>query len=485
MRTFIQKRDHPSNPGLGHTSADGEVAAPHASPSPFDFGRIPTYAPAQPALEVAEHGVSGVGGPLPFATQIQRSFGHHHIGGVISHQGARAAGAANRIRAMAYATGERVAFGGAPDLHTAAHEAAHVLQQRAGVKIDGHMGRAGDAYERHADSVADHVVAGRSAEALLDRLAAAPLSAANPQSRVLQCKPIPTKPIPPTNFGTFKVTKFESVEPSGQEDGIDINLEFDPDSSKVDASKIGLIQAARSQVGGVAIANEVTIRKRMVPKGTGEGFSIDRTAKDKFTNPVFGTVVPDPKDKLGDTGMSGGGHWGKSFKDASGLNHDVAQLKDRARLPERGINSGQFFETAAVAVEGKQAGTYMGSVNWGWSVDGKGVFSAVIPTLKSKGNPSAEFKAAAQMWDKASTSGTIKTTASPTDIYSSAFKVKYQVDKDTEVEPIPGAVIHDNIVYYDVTIKSGSHANKPGTIKASDVADVGGGSPLMKVPPVP
>src|SRR5437879_2649411 len=121
------------------------------------------------------------------------------------------------------------------------------------------MGKAGDAHERRADAVADQVVAGRSAEALLDRLAVAPVPAAM-QSRVLQCKPIATKAIPPTNFGTIKVTKFESMEPTGQEDGIDINLEFDPDSSKVDATKIGLIQAGRTQVGGIAIANEPSIR---------------------------------------------------------------------------------------------------------------------------------------------------------------------------------------------------------------------------------
>ena len=429
--------------------------------------------------------MSGTGGPLPFASHIQRSFGHHNISSVLAHQGPRAAAAAYRIGAMAYATGERVAFGSAPDLHTAAHEAAHVLQQRAGVNVDSHIGTAGDAYERHADSVADRVVAGRSAEALLDRLPAAPISAANAQSRVLQCKPIATKAIPPTNFGTFKVTKFESMEPAGQEDGIDINLEFDPDSSKVDATKIGLIQAGRSQVGGVAIANEPSIRGRMVPKGTGEGFFIDRTAMDNFSNPVFGTLVPGKGDKLGDTGMSGGGQWGYSYKDASGSKHEVAQLKDRARLPRRGINSGQLFESAAVAVAGKQAGTYMGSVNWGWAVDSKGVFSGVIPTLKSKGNPSAEFKAAAQMWDKGTTAGTIKTTANPTEVLSSAYVKKYTVPKDTEVVPLRGVDIHDNVVYYDATIKTGEHANAVGVFKASDLADVGGGTPLIKVPPVP
>jgi len=62
-----------------------------------------------------------------------------------------------------------VALPGSADLHTAAHEAAHVVQAAEGVHASG--GLAGDdlALERHADAVADAVEEGRSAEGLLDR----------------------------------------------------------------------------------------------------------------------------------------------------------------------------------------------------------------------------------------------------------------------------------------------------------------------------
>jgi hypothetical protein len=60
---------------------------------------------------------------------------------------------------------------GAPDLHTAAHEAAHVVQQQAGVQLKGGVGAVGDSYELHADAVADAVVQGKSAEGLLDQMA--------------------------------------------------------------------------------------------------------------------------------------------------------------------------------------------------------------------------------------------------------------------------------------------------------------------------
>jgi hypothetical protein len=69
--------------------------------------------------------------------------------------------------AEAYATGNAIAFRDTPSLHTAAHEAAHIVQQRAGVSLQGGVGQAGDTYERQADAIADAVVAGRSVESLL------------------------------------------------------------------------------------------------------------------------------------------------------------------------------------------------------------------------------------------------------------------------------------------------------------------------------
>jgi hypothetical protein len=115
----------------------------------------------------ASAGVSGSGGPLPHLDAIQQSFGAHDVSGVKAHVGDRAAAASRAIGAEAYATGNDVAFRHAPDLHTAAHEAAHVVQQRQGVQLKGGVGRAGDQYECHADAVADLVVRGESAEALL------------------------------------------------------------------------------------------------------------------------------------------------------------------------------------------------------------------------------------------------------------------------------------------------------------------------------
>jgi len=117
---------------------------------------------------IAEQGTSGLATTLPHADAIQRAFGRHDISQVQAFVGGAASDASAVIGAEAYATGDRIAFRGPPTLHTAAHEAAHVIQQRGGVQLKGGVGEAGDAYERHADAVADRVAAGQSAEALLD-----------------------------------------------------------------------------------------------------------------------------------------------------------------------------------------------------------------------------------------------------------------------------------------------------------------------------
>lgn len=117
--------------------------------------------------QIANAGLSGAAGTLPHQEKIQQAFGAHDVGGIQAHVGGPAAEASRAIGASAYATGNSVAFREAPDLHTAAHEAAHVVQQRQGVQLPGGVGTAGDPHEQMADAVADRVVAGRSAEALL------------------------------------------------------------------------------------------------------------------------------------------------------------------------------------------------------------------------------------------------------------------------------------------------------------------------------
>ncbi|MCC6998917.1 MAG: DUF4157 domain-containing protein [Deltaproteobacteria bacterium] len=140
----------------------------------------------------AAEGVAGSGSALPFADTIQASFGKHDLSGVEAHIGGQAGEAAAAIGADAYATGQDIAFGAdSVDLHTAAHEAAHVVQQRGGVQLSGGVGQAGDPYERHADAVADLVVQGQSAEGLLDTMAGGGGGASAVQGRFVQRQEVP------------------------------------------------------------------------------------------------------------------------------------------------------------------------------------------------------------------------------------------------------------------------------------------------------
>gem|GEM_PF-5231148 len=135
------------------------------APDGAGLGRAPSV------HEAAALGTSGAGAKLPDADKIQQSFGSYDISNVQAHtdnavtQGSRAMGA------DAYATGNHVVLGaGGKDLHTQAHEAAHVVQQQQGVSLSGGVGKAGDAYEQQADAVADRVVQGKSAEDLFGQM---------------------------------------------------------------------------------------------------------------------------------------------------------------------------------------------------------------------------------------------------------------------------------------------------------------------------
>ena len=120
--------------------------------------------------EAAEAGTQGGGASLPHLDKIQAAFGAHDVSGVQAYTGGAATQANQAMGAEAYATGDKIAFAGAPDVHTAAHEAAHVVQQEHGVSLSGGVGQAGDGYEQHADRVADAVVSGKDASPILDQM---------------------------------------------------------------------------------------------------------------------------------------------------------------------------------------------------------------------------------------------------------------------------------------------------------------------------
>ncbi|MBS1914321.1 MAG: DUF4157 domain-containing protein [Bacteroidetes bacterium] len=125
--------------------------------------------------EAAAMGSRATGQPMEHTT---RSFMESRFGsdfsGVRVHADNRAARAARSLEALAYTTGNDIVFGGGryqPETpggrHLLAHELTHVVQQRGGVHLKGALGRSGDVYEQQAETVADHVTAGRSVRGIL------------------------------------------------------------------------------------------------------------------------------------------------------------------------------------------------------------------------------------------------------------------------------------------------------------------------------
>jgi hypothetical protein len=146
----------------------GQDVASHATGAPLQKKKRPAVqakaiSDNKKEKDAAAAGMRGTAGKLPYKDQIQKAFGKHELGDVQTFQDAGAKKAAQEIGAKAYAMGDKIAFAGSPDLHTAAHEAAHVVQQRAGIT-------GGGKWETHADKVADAVVAGQDAEPLLDEV---------------------------------------------------------------------------------------------------------------------------------------------------------------------------------------------------------------------------------------------------------------------------------------------------------------------------
>ena len=163
QRFRVPGRDRPATP------TGPAVASAQSEPNGIADPPRETEDPARTPAAIAAQGFEGAAQKLPFAERIQASFGRHDVSGIKAHQGPAAHRAAAALGADAYTLGSQIAFGRPPDLFTAAHEAAHTVHQLAGVQRAGGIdGGASDPYERHANEVARAVVAGKSAEPLLN-----------------------------------------------------------------------------------------------------------------------------------------------------------------------------------------------------------------------------------------------------------------------------------------------------------------------------
>jgi hypothetical protein len=259
----------PIDPGYGDIAAAAEadrwrVQRSQVAPHHDDSAQVQAAASA---------GVATASVRLPFFDVVQASFGRHDVSNVTTATGGEATRASAEIGASAYTYGDRIAFARAPDLHTASHEAAHVVQQHRGVSLFGGVGRADDPYERHANTVADAVVAGRSAEPLLDAM----VGSGSPSAAVQRDDKDAPKPL--------------AVEPQ-----IRARLAGSVGADDVTAQrtrKLGLLEMFRS----IASPDRESLRKRLVDHARGD--SLAKLVHDRLEHQTVKELI----DALGGSAM--------------------------------------------------------------------------------------------------------------------------------------------------------------------------------------
>ena len=138
---------------------------------------------------------------------------------------------------------------------------------------------------------------------------------------------------------------------------------------------IGLTQSVQAFIGGSpalssAASNKAISRADSIGINTGTGETDEGTAIDMapgFNNPLY--VVNNPSStSLQDTNVEPSwGQLGYRYTNSAGrLQQKDATLADTPRRPGAQRNARHIFEATALATKGVQAGTYYGSVRWGW-----------------------------------------------------------------------------------------------------------------------
>jgi hypothetical protein len=209
-----------------------------------------------------------------------------------------------------------------------------------------------------------------------------------------------------TAGGEWDTEKYEAWGPAKPDPlsplgiGAEISLHFTPGKGAPYGDKIGLIQTVTALAGGKSDPTHdeaVPLNKegRAIDRGKGEGGA-------RNTNPVYGahnTGDSHASELTHNVPKAGENTYGKRKR--AGKN-TPARLWDQPSSTPGPEAISKSFETAAVVLEGKHAGTYLGTVAWGYKRDAgakKPVLAPTVLTKVSDGNPTPEFLEAAQQWN--------------------------------------------------------------------------------------
>jgi hypothetical protein len=192
-------------------------------------------------------------------------------------------------------------------------------------------------------------------------------------------------------------------------------------------------------------------------------------------------VSPAQRASLGFTGIDygGGSVFGYRYMDGGTLKGPIAaEMHDFPKDPVSN-SSEQVFETAALAFEGKMAGTYLGSVEWGWRRDAQGAFTVVPVATKSMGVPSVNFLTAANIWNTAKEDYGFFTDVDPTNILNQDQTLAFTLARGTLLRPFEAGRVGSDI-YYHVNVIDGS--GRTGFVLSTDMAQSDFGRDTVDLP---
>jgi hypothetical protein len=268
--------------------------------------------------------------------------------------------------------------------------------------------------------------------------------------------------------------QFHNPEPGAR--GVDIMLRFTPNDS-VDAELIGLTQTVQTVVGG-ELAVKPDRAARSIPaedaKEGDEGTAIDQSAS--INNPMYATDGTGGGSLTDEANREFGQHGWRYIDPAGALKDEVAILKDTPRRSDAEKNSQQVFETTALATKGTQAGTYYGSVRWGWRTDAAGDLTKIELQKVSDGVPSSTFLKSAELWnDGESSKGEasidlpvpdVKVTTAPITLRPPAPAPEVVLPAPTRLQIVHGFLA--GVVGGTVKVVDGPHTGITGEVRAAD-----------------
>lgn len=149
-------------------------------------------------------------------------------------------------------------------------------------------------------------------------------------------------------YGTFTyaITKMAGAH------GCDVSISFKAFAPEVSSTRVTLIQATESHVGGAVhyLNNDVAY---YTPFDAGMYTDHLKGETDPFYNRNDATGTDEPVGKTAAAATS---------------------MTDTPRLNAYAAPHGQSFETAAFVLTGQDQGEFLGTLTWGWEVDAAGVF---------------------------------------------------------------------------------------------------------------